>query len=203
VNFAREDRGSHAPQTGGPVFYGLGWNLGFGRHGLTWGHAGAFSVGARSLVTLFPEEELGIVILANAFPTGVPEGLSDSFADLVFDGTVEKDWVKPWDAIYEGLLGPAVAAAKAAYAAPPSPATPAEPDSAYAGRYFNDFVGEAVLSNEGMIVRHELEGRLAEQLASTVVVAASSNATNLIVAMAKRAVAQASGNAKVSGMANP
>jgi hypothetical protein len=38
------------------------------------------------------------------------------------------------DAIYEGLLGPAVAAAKAAYAAPLSPATPAEPDSAYASR---------------------------------------------------------------------
>lgn len=45
-------------------------------------------------MTIFPQEKLGIVIVANAFPTGVPEGLSDSFADLVFEGSVQKDWVK-------------------------------------------------------------------------------------------------------------
>jgi len=137
------------PVSGGASFYGLGWNVEFGRHGLSWGHAGAFSVGARTLVTVFPKEKLGIVIVANAFPTGLPEGLSDSFADLVFDGKVEKDWVKTWDDIYAGLFGPAVAAAKATYAAPPSPARPARPASAYAGRYANDFIGEAVVSKAG------------------------------------------------------
>lgn len=137
------------PVSGGQSFYGLGWNVEFGRHGLSWGHAGAFSVGARSLVTLFPERQLGIVILANAFPTGVPEGLSDSFADLVFDGKVGKDWLKDWNAIYAGMFGPAVAAAKAAYATPPSPATPARPAAAYAGRYANDFAGEAVVAAAG------------------------------------------------------
>lgn len=137
------------PVSGGESFYGLGWNVEFGRHGLSWGHAGAFSVGARTLVTLFPEEKLGIVIVANAFSTGVPEGLSDSFADLVFDGTVEKDWVKAWDDIYAGLFGPSVAAAKATYATPPSPASPAGPAGVYKGRYFNDFIGDAVVSSEG------------------------------------------------------
>jgi CubicO group peptidase (beta-lactamase class C family) len=137
------------PVSGGQSFYGLGWNVEFGRHGLSWGHAGAFSVGARSLVTLFPERQLGIVILANAFPTGVPEGLSDSFADLVFDGKVGKDWLKDWNAIYAGMFGPAVAAAQATYATSPSPATPALPATAYAGRYANDFVGEAVVAAAG------------------------------------------------------
>jgi CubicO group peptidase (beta-lactamase class C family) len=136
------------PVTGSESFYGLGWNVEFGRHGLTWGHAGAFSVGARTVVTLFPKEELGIVVLANAFPTGVPEGLSDSFADLVFDGAVEKDWFKPWDAVFTGLLGQAAEAAKTTYAAPSS-ASPASPASAYAGLYANDFIGDAVVSNEG------------------------------------------------------
>lgn len=135
--------------SGAESFYGLGWNVEFGRHGLSWGHAGAFSVGARSLVTIFPNEKLGIVILANAFPTGVPEGLSDSFADLVFDGRVERDWIKAWDAIYAGMFGPAVEAAKARYAAPPSPARPAAPASAYAGHYANDFIGDAVVSGGG------------------------------------------------------
>lgn len=137
------------PVSGGQSFYGLGWNVEFGRHGLSWGHAGAFSVGARSLVTLFPERQLGIVILANAFPTGVPEGLSDSFADLVFDGKVGKDWLKDWNAIYAGMFGPAVAAAQATYATSPSPATPARPATAYAGSYANDFVGEAVVAAAG------------------------------------------------------
>ncbi|CDX40903.1 conserved exported hypothetical protein [Mesorhizobium sp. SOD10] len=137
------------PVTGGESFYGLGWNIEFGRHGLSWGHAGAFSVGARTLVTIFPEEKLGIVILANAFPTGVPEGLSDSFADLVFDGKVEKDWIEAWNGIYVGLFGPTVEAAKAAYARPPSPPTPPRPAGAYAGRYANDFIGDAVVSGAG------------------------------------------------------
>src|SRR4030095_9282634 len=43
------------PVTGAASFYGLGWNVEFGRHGLTWGHAGAFSVGGRTFVTLYPE----------------------------------------------------------------------------------------------------------------------------------------------------
>ncbi|WFP75036.1 serine hydrolase [Mesorhizobium sp. WSM4906] len=137
------------PVSGGESFYGLGWNVEFGRHGLSWGHAGAFSVGARTLVTIFPKDKLGIVILANAFPTGVPEGLSDSFADLVFDGKVEQDWIEAWDAIYAGMFGPVVEAAKARYAAPPSPARPAAPASAYAGRYANDFIGDAVVSGTG------------------------------------------------------
>jgi len=143
------------PVSGGQSFYGLGWNVEFGRHGLSRGHAGAFSVGARSLVTLFPERQLGIVILANAFPTGVPEGLSDSFADLVFDGKVGKDWLKDWNAIYAGMFGPAVAAAQATYANPPAPATPARPSAAYAGRYANDFVGEAVVAAaaDGLILK--------------------------------------------------
>ncbi|MBZ9722031.1 serine hydrolase [Mesorhizobium sp. AD1-1] len=137
------------PVSGGASFYGLGWNVEFGRHGLSWGHAGAFSVGARTLVTVFPKEKLGIVIVANAFPTGLPEGLSDSFADLVFDGKVEKDWVKAWNDIYAGLFGPVVAAAKAAYAAPPSPSRRAGPGSVYAGRYANDFIGDAIVSKAG------------------------------------------------------
>ena len=74
------------PVTGGASFYGLGWNVEFGRHGVSWGHAGAFSNGGRTVVSLLPESNLGIVVLANAFPTGLPEALADSFLDLVFDG---------------------------------------------------------------------------------------------------------------------
>ncbi|WP_413993747.1 serine hydrolase [Labrys okinawensis] len=139
--------GTH-PVTGGTYFYGLGWNSEFGRHGLAWGHAGAFSVGSRTVVTLFPKSNLGILILANAFPTGVPEGLSDSFADQVFDGKVEKDWTKPWDDLYESLFAGAFAAAKTNYGTPPASPSPALPLAAYVGHYANSYIGEANVTEQ-------------------------------------------------------
>jgi len=137
------------PVTGATSFYGLGWNVEFGPHGLSWGHAGAFSAGAQTLVTLYPKANLGIVVLTNAFPSGVPEGLADSFADLAFNGKISEDWVMAWKEAYEGLFGPAVAAAKATYAVPPAPPSPARPLAAYVGRYANDYIGEAVVSAVG------------------------------------------------------
>lgn len=136
------------PITGDTSFYGLGWNTAFGRHGLVWGHAGAFSVGARTVVTLYPKSNLGILVLSNAFPTGVPEGLSDSFADQVFDGKIEKDWIQPWNDLYGKLFGPAIAAAKAEYATPPASPSAALPLSAYVGHYANAYVGEATVTEK-------------------------------------------------------
>jgi CubicO group peptidase (beta-lactamase class C family) len=141
-------RGSN-PVTGAPSFYGLGWNVEYGRFGPTWGHAGAFSVGGRTVVTLWPESDLGITVLANAFPTGVPEGLADSFADMVFAGDLTRDWVTPWNTIYEGLFGPAVAARVAQFGTPPADATPPLPDAAYLGTYANAYVGEARIEAGG------------------------------------------------------
>ena len=64
------------PKTGAAAFYALGWNVDYREHGVEWSHAGAFSAGARTLVHLIPGEQLGIVVLSNAFPTGVPEGIA-------------------------------------------------------------------------------------------------------------------------------
>jgi CubicO group peptidase (beta-lactamase class C family) len=140
--------GTH-PATGSASFYGLGWNVDFGRHGLSWGHAGAFSLGSRTLATLYPDASLGIVVLTNAFPTGAPEALAASFFDLIFDGAVSKDWTTIWDDIYGGLFGPAIAEAKAAYGTPPTPASPAQAVASYAGLYRNAYVGEARVTEAG------------------------------------------------------
>lgn len=134
------------PVTGATTFYGLGWNVEFGRHGLSWGHAGAFSAGARTLVQLYPDASLGILVLANAFPTGAPEGLADSYFDWVFDGSLRQDWLGAWNGLLASLFGPAIEAAKATYGTPPQPSSPALPLSAYAGRYRNAYVGDAVLA---------------------------------------------------------
>jgi len=143
------------PVTGAQSFYGLGWNVEFGRYGLMWGHAGAFSQGARSTVSLEPANQLGIVVLANAFPSGVPEGIADSFFDLVHTGHITKDWLGDWNAIFASMFGPAIEAAKARYGTPPKNPTAALPLAAYLGKYANDYVGEVEVaeSNGGLILK--------------------------------------------------
>ncbi|TXR50934.1 serine hydrolase [Phyllobacterium endophyticum] len=136
------------PITGGWSFYGLGWNVEYGRYGEVWGHAGAFSTGARTLVSLLPAEELGIVVLTNAFPTGVPEGLADTFFEVVMTGRTTKDWVLEWNNIYGQLFGPAIEAAINRYGTPPASPLPALPLSAYAGTYSNPYIGKAVVAEK-------------------------------------------------------
>lgn len=41
-----------------------------------WKHAGAFTTGIRSIIYMLPKEKLGLVVLVNAFPSGLPEGLA-------------------------------------------------------------------------------------------------------------------------------
>jgi CubicO group peptidase (beta-lactamase class C family) len=157
--------GKH-PVTGTPVFYGLGWNVDYGRYGQVWGHAGAFSVGARTLVSLLAAEQLGIVVLSNAFPTGVPEGLADTFFDLVLAGKASRDWVTDWNDVYSRLFGPALEAAVKRYGKPPVSPRRALPLSAYAGTYANAYIGDAVVAekNGALEIRLGPEGKAAFRL---------------------------------------
>jgi CubicO group peptidase (beta-lactamase class C family) len=141
-------RGKNAV-TGEAAFYGLGWNVDYGPHGVTWDHAGAFSVGARTMASVLPGEKLGIVVLSNAFPTGVPEALADALYDIALDGAPSRDWIATWNGIYDAYFGPAAMAAMgAAFATPPANPAPALAFSAYAGTYANSYGGEAVVAEE-------------------------------------------------------
>ena len=117
-------------------------------------HAGAFSAGARTLVHLIPGEQLGVVILSNAFPTGVPEGIARTFFDLVFKDDPTRDWValanEIFDAGYKDMMKPSLA-----YETPPVAPAAALPASAYAGDYGNDYVGDAkVVETDGTLALH-------------------------------------------------
>ena len=105
-------------------------------------HAGAFSAGARTLVHLVPGEQLGVVVLTSAFPTGVPEGIAMTFFDLVFKAEPARDWValanEVFEAGYKEMMKPTLA-----YAAPPASPTAAPPTATYVGDYGNDYVGDA------------------------------------------------------------
>ena len=94
---------THTPQIvtgfnadqGRVVSYGLGWNVNVERGGkVFWKHSGEFALGMRTEVAILPAEELAIAVLSNACPTGVPEGLTESFYDLVLDGKLQRGtWV--------------------------------------------------------------------------------------------------------------
>ena len=83
-----------------PQLYGLGWNvetdhLGF----LRWSHSGAFSSGAATTTVLLPQERLGIVVLTNGMPQGVPEIIADEILEQIVLGTLTRDWRLYW---YDG-----------------------------------------------------------------------------------------------------
>jgi CubicO group peptidase (beta-lactamase class C family) len=136
------------PKTGAAAFYALGWNVDYRDHGVEWSHAGAFSAGARTLVHLIPGEQLGIVVLSSAFPTGVPEGIAKTFFDLVFVGSPTRDWVayanEIFDAGYKEMMKPSLA-----YATLPASPAPALALAAYVGDYRNDYVGDAKVTESG------------------------------------------------------
>jgi CubicO group peptidase (beta-lactamase class C family) len=137
------------PVTGRHQFYGLGWTVDYDQKGRTFlAHSGAFSVGARTQARLLPAEDLGIVVLTNAFPTGVPEAISSGFFDLVLEGRVTRDWVEVWDKLFYGLQE-SFAAIGAPYATPPARPSPALPLSAYAGTYSNDYFGAIEIVEQG------------------------------------------------------
>jgi CubicO group peptidase (beta-lactamase class C family) len=136
------------PNTGAAAFYGFGWNVDYRDHGVELSHAGAFSAGARTLVHLIPGKQLGIAVLSNAFPTGVPEGIAATFFDLVFAGSPTRDWVALANDVYETGYKEMLKRSLA-YATPPTAPASALPVSAYVGDYSNDYVGDAKVRESG------------------------------------------------------
>jgi CubicO group peptidase (beta-lactamase class C family) len=135
-----------------PQFYGLGWNVSYGedgRHKIS--HSGAFGLGAGTNVNISLDDNLGVVILSNGSPTGVPEGLAAEFIDLALYGRTTQEWLT----IYTGLIGQMNEAEKSTtYSHPPASPTPAGANSAYLGTYTNDFFGdiEVVEKDGGLAV---------------------------------------------------
>jgi CubicO group peptidase (beta-lactamase class C family) len=130
------------PKTGRAGFYGLGWNVGYDDHGrVFWRHSGAFYIGERTEVALLPAAGLGIAVLSNAGPTGIPEGMTESFFDLLLKGEITKDWIKLANQMFDEDVKNSYGYSTD-YAKPPTPVTPALPNAAYAGAYTNPYFGD-------------------------------------------------------------
>jgi CubicO group peptidase (beta-lactamase class C family) len=129
-------------------FYGLGWNVSHDPAGrLTLTHSGAFDLGAATCVALLPTEQLGIVVLTNGAPIGVPEAVAYSFLDLVHAGKLGRDWLAAVTPLFEELAKPNYGT-RADYRKEPAGKSPPLPAARYAGTYRNGFTGDAVVSEE-------------------------------------------------------
>jgi CubicO group peptidase (beta-lactamase class C family) len=138
-----------SPLTELPTFYGLGWNVNYDEEGrLRLGHSGAFALGAATAVILVPAEHLGIVVLTNAYPVGVAEGLAFTFADVALYGKVTHDWLPLFK---ERFLDPAVIGVSLGtdYSKPPASPTPELANHAYLGIYTNNFFGNVQIIEKG------------------------------------------------------
>ncbi|TKJ45953.1 serine hydrolase [Candidatus Aerophobetes bacterium Ae_b3b] len=151
---------THKPQTiihssdNGLSCYGLGWFVDYSEGHKVVHHGGDFGTGISTSTFLIPSEQVGIVILTNAFPEGhiLHTALTKTFNDLFFAGKNETDW---WPivkeefekALVESILDPFEHLPKT-----PSPKTPGLPSSSYVGEYENSYYGKirVVERNHGL-----------------------------------------------------
>jgi CubicO group peptidase (beta-lactamase class C family)/pimeloyl-ACP methyl ester carboxylesterase len=142
------------PFTRLPTFYGLGWNVSYDPEGrLRLNHSGAFDLGAATYVHLVPDEQLGIVVLTNAYPMGIAEALGTILLDTALYGKSTQDWFALFKKFYSD---PAAIGTVPGFDYSKSPTSPALPlkNSAYVGRYANDFFGDIsiVEKNGGLAI---------------------------------------------------
>lgn len=139
--------------TGLANFYGFGWNLDYLEDGVqSVGHSGAFTSGAGTNVTLLPSQDLGVVTLGNAFPTGVPEAVGSTLSDLARYGHVTRDWFAYWKNVFDQAFTIPEQAKIEKYANPPIPNQPPLDLTAYAGTYRNSYVGKVKITVENGVL---------------------------------------------------
>jgi hypothetical protein len=137
-----------SPLNGLPEFYGLGWDIKYDKEGrLRLSHSGAFALGAATTVQLIPSERLGVVVLTNAYPIGLAEGLAFTFTDVALYGKATQDWLALFKKVFSDPAAPGVSP-ETDYSKPPASLTPALATSAYVGTYTNDFFGDIQIIEE-------------------------------------------------------
>ncbi|MBI4470563.1 MAG: serine hydrolase [Acidobacteria bacterium] len=137
------------PLNGLPGFYGLGWNVGYDQQGrLRLNHSGAFGLGAATYVNLVPGEQLGIVVLTNASPIGLVEGLGMIFIDTALYGKSTQDWLTLFKRVYSDPASIGIVPGPDYSKPPASPTSPLK-NEAYLGTYTNHFFGDISIIEKG------------------------------------------------------
>lgn len=133
--------------------YGYGFGSGVGPTGrVTASHSGAFTLGTATNFQVVPELDLGIVVLTNGGPVGVPEAITAEFLSFVQFGEATRDWLTDYAGAMAGYYEPA---GDLAGQDRPAGTTEAVDLERFVGDYANDYFGTAsvALEDGGLIVR--------------------------------------------------
>jgi CubicO group peptidase (beta-lactamase class C family) len=136
-----------------PGLYGFGFNVNVTPSGRTeLSHSGAFALGAGTAFRILPQANVGIIVLTNASPSGVPEALAAEFSDLVQFGAVTRDWFPPYAKAMDAMMAPT---GELAAKSPPANPAPAQDAAVYTGTYANAYYGPLTISNSasGLVLR--------------------------------------------------
>lgn len=128
-------------------YYGYGFNVNTTAAGRkSYGHSGAFSSGAATAFMVIPSTGLGIIVLTNGYPIGVPEVINAQFFDLVEHGAIQRDYAAMGRATFDALNAPE--GSLVGVQRPTSP-KPAQALQTYAGTYRNDYHGTLTVTVSG------------------------------------------------------
>lgn len=128
-------------------FYGYGIEVGVQPGGRTiLSHSGGFAQGAATNMRILPSAGVGIIVLTNGPPLGIPEALTQQFMDLVQFGHLTQDWLPGYYKISNPTNEPE---GDLVGKKPPASPAPAAPASAYTGTYHNATYGTLTVSESG------------------------------------------------------
>ncbi|HPW55622.1 MAG: serine hydrolase [Thermoanaerobaculaceae bacterium] len=129
------------------AYYGLGWFVDTYRGRLRAYHGGNLD-GFTALVTLLPNEKIGVAVLANAGGTGLPEALVRTVADRLL-GRSGQDWLGRAALLREAAWGVRSHLKEIRAKRRLTPSAPALPVARYAGRYTNPGYGDLLIVENG------------------------------------------------------
>ena len=137
-------------QCPGNRYYGLGWNVSHDTEGrLSLSHSGGFDLGSSTAIYMLPSEQIGIAVLVNGTPTGVPESVSLSFLDYFRYGYAKNDYLAVFKPIFEDVVRKTQESSPD-YSKLHPPQNPSAPGqlSAYAGTYVSPYYGKLQIQVE-------------------------------------------------------
>ncbi len=135
-------------QTGPTSYYGLGMGVGVDEQGrLRLSHSGAFASGTATTYEMLPSEGLGIVVLTNGYPMGIPEALAKEFLDIAKYGSVQQDWIGGYASLFAAQL--LSERGELFGKTPPVNPVPSRSLADYAGTYSNVYYGPATITLNG------------------------------------------------------
>jgi hypothetical protein len=98
-------------------------------------------MGAATCVTIMPGEQLGVIALTNGSPSGIPEALNAIFMDMAQNGSQQHDWLPIFKKAFQNPAALGIVRGTD-YSQPPASKFAAADNSAYIGKYHNDFFGD-------------------------------------------------------------